>query len=156
MGKHNRTVLLMLLISSLLVVGCTDFKVPEFDKIHRLKVHHIGEKFVTLKGSAVFNNPNKASFKVKNINVVVNYKDVDVATITNTALTKIPASQEFDIPFAIKIPTAALRKNLISDLINIIGGKRVNLKFNGNLTVSKFGVNREVPIDYEKSVKVKL
>ncbi len=147
---------ILIFLCMILVAGCTDYKSPEFEKIHRLKVHNIGDKFVTLKGSAVFNNPNNAGFKVKNINIVVNYKEEDVATITNTDLTKVPASQQFDVPFVVKIPTEVLKKNLIADIINMLGGKKINLKFNGDLTVSKFGVNRKIPVAYQQSVRMKM
>lgn len=147
---------LLILVFIISVGGCANYQAPEFNKIKELKVHNIERDFITLKGYAVFDNPNKLSFKVKNIDVAVNYKKEKVATINNIKVTTVPASEQFNIPFSAKIPTETFKKHLISDLMNIIGGKNVNLKFGGALVVSKFGINRKVPISYEKNIKIKL
>ncbi|MDN5217398.1 LEA type 2 family protein [Fulvivirgaceae bacterium BMA12] len=140
----------------LILTGCDKYPEPQFDKISELKVHNVDKEFITLKGRALFQNPNKINYKVKKISVGVIYKEKNIATINNTAKTRVTAGQEFEIPFTVEVPTKAFRKNILADLVNILNGKNVDLKFNGILTVSKFGINKNVPIDYNKTIRLKL
>ena len=143
-------------IMAVVLTGCGDYQEPKFDKINELKVHKIGKDYITLKGKALFENPNELSYKVKNISVDVIYKEKNIANISNTAKTKVIAKQSFEIPFTVEAPTEEFKKNVLADLVGFLNGKKVSLKFNGILTVSKFGINKNVPIDYSKTIKLKL
>ena len=147
---------LLSFVAVLILAGCGNYQEPQFDKINELKVHHINKDNITLKGKALFKNPNELSYKVKNISVDVIYKEKNVANISNTAKTRVVANQEFEIPFTVQVPTEEFKKNVLADLVGFLNGKKVSLSFNGILTVSKFGINKNVPIDYSKSIKLKL
>ena len=140
----------------MILTGCGAYEEPVFDKINELQVHRITRGYITLKGKALFKNPNELNYKVKNINVEVIYKEKNIASITNTTKTRVVAKQEFEIPFTVEVPAGEFKRNMLSDLVGFLNGKKVSLNFNGNLTVSKFGINKKVPIDYSKTLKLKL
>ena len=140
----------------MILAGCNQYQKPQFDKISELKVHDIDKAFITLKGKALFQNPNKINYKVKKISVGVIYKEKSIATINNTEKTRVTAGQEFEIPFTLEVPAKEFKKNVLADLVNILNGEKVNLKFNGILIVSKFGINKSVPINYHKTIKLRL
>lgn len=144
------------LLAVVMTAGCKDYEAPVFDKINELKVHQIGGDYITLKGKALFKNPNQLSYKVKNIDVDVIYKEKNIANITNTDKTRVIAKDMFEIPFIVEVPTREFKQNMLADLVGLLNGKKVSLNFNGNLTVSKFGVNRKVPVDYSKNIRLKL
>ena len=139
-----------------ILAGCGGYQEPEFDKINELKLHKISKDFITLKGKVLFKNPNEVSYKVKNISVDVVYKEKNIANISNSAKTRVKAKKEFEIPFTVEVPTKEFKNNVLADLIGFLNGKKVSLNFNGILTVSKFGISKNVPIDYSKTVKLKL
>ena len=118
-----------------ILAGCGSYEEPEFDRINELKVHKISKDYITL-------------------NVI--YKEKNIANISNIAKTKVRAKKEFEIPFTVKVPTEEFKNNVLTDLLGFLNGKKVNLDFNGILTVSKFGINKNVPIDYSKTVRLKL
>ncbi len=62
-GRRYLLVFLMVIV----LVGCGDYQEPQFDKINELKVHDIDKDYITLKGKALFKNPDKLSYKVKKL-----------------------------------------------------------------------------------------
>ena len=140
----------------ILLAGCGEYEEPVFDRINELQVHRIGRDFITLKGKALFKNPNELNYKVKKIHVDVIYKEKNIANISNTSKAKVVARQEFEIPFTVEVPAKEFKKNMLSDLVGLLNGKKVQLNFNGSLTVSKFGINKHVPIAYAKTIRLKL
>ncbi len=148
--------LLFLIIPFYLLTGCGDFQQPEFEDIEELKVYEITSQNVTVTGQAVFRNPGKQGYKVKNIDLDVIYKEEKIAHINSTSVTKVTSNRQFKIPFSVKLPMAELKKYVLSDIISLLGGKQIELHFKGDLTFSRYGVGKTVPIDYRESVKIKL
>jgi len=146
----------MVFLMAFLFVGCNDYEVPVFDKIRSVKVHEINKDYVTLTGRAIFNNPGQTTYKVKRITLQVIYNEQNIASIKSIKNSRVKAYESFEIPFNIELPTEVFRKNLVSDIMNILGGREFSLQFNGELTVSKFGFNRKVPINHQHRLKIKM
>lgn len=145
---------LLTIVFGLLLASCSNFEEPEFEEIHSLKVHELTDQFVILKGEARFINPNKLSFKVKSIDVDVRKKDKIIGKVNHTEITKVKAKQQFDVPFVLKIPKEELSQGLLNDLIGMLSGRKVKLKFDGILKVSKMGIGKTIPIEYEYEIKM--
>ena len=154
MNKYGKATIWVFLM--LFTLGCEDFQAPEFQRISVLKVHDVNQEFVTLKGLALFNNPQKQGYKVKNIKLDVIYEGETVANVSNSEVSKISPVSEFEIPFTIQLPVEALKKNLLSNLMAVIRGKTFDFEFHGRLKVAKFGLSKSIPIDHRESVKIKL
>ena len=106
----------------------------------------------TLKAEAVFFNPNKMSGRLKNIDVEIFVNGKKAGKVDTDYSIRIPANGEFSVPLEVKLNMNEL--GTLDTIIGMLGGKKFDIRYLGNLRLSYHGVPVKVPIDYKSQIKV--
>ena len=106
----------------------------------------------TLKAEAVFFNPNRMSGKLKNIDVEIFVNGKKAGSVDKDYTIKIPANGEFSVPLEVKLNMKEL--GTLDTILGMIGGRKFDIKYVGNLKLSYRGLPVRVPIDYKSQIKV--
>lgn len=125
---------------------------PEFRRIDNLAVAKSSGSDVMLKGDAIFYNPNKVMVKLKKINIDVEFGGKSIGAINQALNTKIPAQAEFTVPLEASFDISSV--GLLSGLLSIFGGKKVEVHYKGTIQVSVYGIPTTVPVDYTEELKL--
>lgn len=157
-----RTIILSLFVSiSLLglVFSCTGPQEPIFTGMENLKVDMISTGRITITGDAVYHNPNAigGTLTATAINVTVN--EVEAATIEQNVEIPVPAQSEFRVPLTFNTtPREIFNRDaggLLGGVVNALVDKKVNVHYEGQITVKLAGISYTAPIEYEEEVKIK-
>jgi LEA14-like dessication related protein len=105
-----------------------------------------------LKAEAVFYNPNKTSGKLKGIAVDIFVNGKKAGSIDKDYKIKIPARSEFSVPLEVKLNMKEL--GTVETLLGMLGGKKFDIRYQGNLRLLYHGVPIKVPVDYKSQIKV--
>jgi LEA14-like dessication related protein len=105
-----------------------------------------------LKAEAVFYNPNKASGRLKGIAVDIFVNGKKAGSIDKDYKIKIPARSEFSVPLEVKLNMKEL--GTVETLLGMLGGKKFDIRYQGNLKLLYHGVPIKVPVDYKSQIKV--
>jgi len=146
--KHLTTILLLFFITS----ACTIDKPIEFRKIDDVKVLGINNNKVNIEAKAYFHNPNSLGGRLKNVDIDILFKDKKVANINEQQSLKIPGNSDFTVPLIIAIGMEEVQKNMLSNLISILGGRSMTLQFKGFIKVSSRGIGKKIPIEYTEKI----
>ncbi|MDN5204857.1 LEA type 2 family protein [Fulvivirgaceae bacterium BMA10] len=155
MSLIKRTIILAL-GPILFLSACGEYEAPEFHRIKNLKVHKVSGKIITLKGNALFTNPNSVGFKIKDIDIDLYIAEKNVAKITETSITKVPSDNNFEVPFEVNVPTKEIKGKVINQLLGMLGGQKMQIQFKGNIKFGKFGINKTTPVAHKDEIKLKI
>ena len=129
---------------------------PQFKTVDNIDVTMAGKNMVNITADIHFYNPNVVGCTVEKVNLTAFAEGNEVSTIESNSKQEVPAKSEFVIPIKSSV---ALNKLVEQD--NVLGfiaaalKKEVELKFEGTVTVSKGGINFEVPVEAEEVVSIK-
>jgi LEA14-like dessication related protein len=105
-----------------------------------------------LKAEAVFYNPNNTGGKLKGIAVDIFVNGKKAGSIDKDYKIKIPARSEFSVPLEVKLNMKEL--GTMETLLSVLGGRKFDIRYQGNLKLSYRGVPIKVPVDYKSQIKV--
>ncbi len=135
--------------------SCTVKEAPEFIGVSNIKVAASTKTYITLKGDAMFKNPNDIGGKLKTDEIKVFVNGNQMATIA-TENFDVPAKKEFTIPLKVNIPTDSIFSNKnISGLIGSIFSKKIEVKYKGEIKYTIFGFSESYTIDEVENIKIK-
>ena len=106
----------------------------------------------TLRAEAVFFNPNRMSGKLRNIDVEIFVNGKKAGSVDKDYTIKIPANGEFSVPLEVKLNMKEL--GTMDTILGMLGGKKFDIKYVGNLKLSYRGMPIRVPIDHKSQIKV--
>ncbi len=106
-----------------------------------------------LKAEARFYNPNKARLKLKNIQIDVWVDGKQSARIDQRLNTLIKARSEFTIPLEVKVSLKEI--GLMDALMGLLGGKKFEIHYVGNVKLAAHGIPVTVPVDHKKRVRLR-
>lgn len=109
-----------------------------------------GEDFM-LKAEARFYNPNKARLKLKKIQMDVWVDGKQSARVDQRLNTLIKARSEFTVPLEVQVSLKEI--GLMDALLGLLGGKKFEVHYVGNIKIAARGIPVTVPVDYKKSVR---
>jgi len=148
------TTILLLILFAMAV--CNKPQKPKFKTVKNLKVVSATPINVTVEGTAVLKNPNDYSVKVQDADIDVSANDIPVSNVKQTLGTEIPANSEFEFPLRVKFnPRKIFNTDNIADAVNVLKGKKVNMKFDGYVTVKLAGQDAQIPLDFKKEISLK-
>jgi LEA14-like dessication related protein len=107
-----------------------------------------------LRANAILYNPNKIKIKLRKIDVDVYVNEKLSASINQELDMRIPAKSEFTVPLEVKLNMKEL--GFLDTIFNMIGGKKMKVRYKGTINISYKGVPVRVPVDYSDEIKVKL
>ena len=107
-----------------------------------------------LKAKAVFYNPNNMRMKLKKIKVDVFVNGKKMAEIDQDFKLVIPARSEFSIPLDVKLAMKEL--GFFDTIFGMMGGKKMEVRYEGSLKLTYHGIPINVPVDYKDEVRIKI
>lgn len=107
-----------------------------------------------LKANAIFYNPNNIRMKLKKIKVDVFINGKKTAEIDQEFKTLIPARSEFTIPLEVKLAMKEL--SLFDTVFGMLGGKKLQVRYEGSLKLNYHGIPINVPVDYTDEVRIRI
>lgn len=108
----------------------------------------------TLKANAIFYNPNKIRMKLRKIRVDVFVNGKKTAEIDQELKTVIPAQSEFSVPLEVKLAMKEL--GLMDTIFGMLGGKKLEVRYEGSLRLTYHGLPIRVPINYKDEIRIKI
>jgi len=105
-----------------------------------------------LKAEAVFYNPNKISGRLKNIKVEIFVNGKKAGVVNKDYTIRIPARGEFSVPLEVRLNMKEL--GTLNTILGVLGGKKFDIKYVGNLRLTYHGVPVKVPIDHKSQIRV--
>ena len=106
-----------------------------------------------LKANAIFYNPNKMQGRLKRIDVEIFVNGKKAASVNQRLKTKIPSKEEFIVPLEVKLSLKEL--GFMDTLLGVLGGKRFEIRYEGELKLSYHGFPFSVPVNYKDEIRVR-
>ena len=140
-----------LILLALLLVGCAK---PDQDIVLRNVKDVVVDANTdpTLKANAIFFNPNKIRGKLKKIDVEIFVNGKKAGHVDESYNMEIPANGEFTIP--LKVNLALKELGTMQTLLGMIGGKKFEVRYKGNLRLTYHGFPVRVPVDHKDEVRI--
>jgi len=108
----------------------------------------------TLKGEAIFFNPNNVRGKLKHISVDIYVNGKKAGTVKKDYKIVIPRNGEFTVPIEVKLNIKEL--GTLNSILGMVGGKKFDIRYDGYLRVIYKGFPVRVPVDYKDEVRIRL
>lgn len=136
-----------------LVFSCAPKEQVVFKSINNLLLDGDMGGSPTLKGDALFFNPNKMQTRLKEIKVDVMVDGKKAAEVDQMMDIVIPKQSDFTVPIQAKL--ALQDMGLLDAVIGFFGGKSYQVQFVGYIRIVKHGVTIKVPVKYNQEVKLR-
>lgn len=107
-----------------------------------------------LKAEALFYNPNNEKMKLKEIHVDVLINNKPAAQVRQKLKVLIPAKSDFSVPVAAQLSLKEL--GFLDTIVNLLGGKKYNVKYAGFVRVAVHGITIKVPFTYQEELRLRL
>lgn len=123
----------------------------EFRHVTNIQVKKVTGEEVLLSADAVFYNPNTMKMKLRGIDVDVFVTGNKVGEINQDIKTIIPALDDFTVPFDAVFNIRQVGG--LGTLLSIMGGRKLQVRYDGHIKVTVHGMPFRVPVDYENEVR---
>ena len=125
-------------------------KKPEFREIRNMQFEELSNKKVIVVADAMIYNPNITSIEVTDINLDVSVDGSKAGKAVGKEKSIIgEAGQEFAVPIRATFETADFLKSgggLLGGLAGLLGKKKFQIDYEGNITLKVLFVNFDVPV----------
>lgn len=119
----------------------------EFRYVTNVQVKKVTGEEVLLTADALFYNPNNMKMKLREIDVDVFLTGNKIGEINQEIKTTIPALADFKVPFDAVFNIRQVGG--IGTLLSIMGGRKLQVRYDGHIKVTVHGLPFKVPVDYE-------
>ncbi len=133
------------LLTSLLLISCKVFKVPDYKEFRNFKIEKWGFTESTVALDLVYHNPNAYGFKIRESVSEVYIENVYLGKATTDSTIVVAKKSDFVIPIRVK----ADMKNLFKNAWMTLTRKSVLLKVNGSITAGMGKIYHSFPYTYE-------
>lgn len=135
----------------LLAAGCAPKEPVVLREVQIIQVSPGKDGNPILKANAIFHNPNKASMKLKQIDLDIMLDNKRVAVIDQQMDSMIKGRADFTLPLEVQLQLKEV--GLLDTILSLFGGKRYEVRFVGNLKVRVSGFPVKIPINYKDQIK---
>jgi hypothetical protein len=144
------------IVLAFIVFSCSVQESPEFRGVNNIKVIETTKSYITIKGDALFKNPNIIGGELQADSIKVFVNGNEMATVSSESF-EVPAKEEFTIPLKVNIPTDSIFSNKnIGGLIGSLFSKKMEVKYQGKIKYKVFGFSHSYVVDETEIVKIKL
>ncbi len=106
-----------------------------------------------LKANAVLFNPNNMKGKLKKVDVEIFVNGKKAGDVKQDYNMLIPANSEFTIPFVVNLNIKEM--GVMNTLFGMIGGKKTEVVYKGNIKLNYRGIPVSVPVNYKDDVRLR-
>lgn len=124
-----------------------------FRGVNSVRVVGIKDGKLNLEVEALFYNPNNLGGKLKRVDLAVRMDDEVLANVVQKENFRINRESEFLVPFTAQVSMDQLKQGFLGNIMAILGRRKLNLHFVGDIKVSSYGISRKVPVDFESEVQ---
>jgi hypothetical protein len=131
---------------------------PEFISIEKIDYVDTDGADILFNAQAKFHNPNNFEAQILNSELKVISKELEIARISQSNISKIDAHSDFSIQFKFNINIAqiSLSHGLSGVLANLLSDvKEIPVHFSGYTRVKSRGEVYKIPIEYNQILKFK-
>lgn len=151
--------ILLAAVGIILYFSLTNRAAPEFIGVGKISVGNVKlspSPAFDLSAELEFNNPNSFGLTISEVECAVFISGDKVTTISTKKDIEVPASDHFFIPVAttINLSEQDYKKIFGTNLFESLLNNEIKMKFEGEMTLSKFGLNRKVPFSYDYNYKI--
>jgi len=136
--------------------SCLSLESVKFEKLLNTRIIDISGRDITIQTEAQFFNPNKIKGLIKEISIDVSIKDQKVAHLMEESKVKVMKNERFTVPLQLTIKLKSLKNDLLSNLINLVKTRKIELTYSGYISIRSFGIGYKIPIDYQEELEIKL
>ncbi len=133
--------------------ACSQVQQPEFKKIQGIKVGGIANNHAKVNAEAVFNNPNAFGLTVTKTDLDVLLEKQKVGNVIQEKEINVPASSDFVIPVSANLDLGALNQDLLNSVLSVFTNKKLNMTFDGTVTVKAVGIEVGVPVSFTQELE---
>ena len=154
---HTRNILFILLIT-LIATSCSGPKEPEFRKMIKIKVEEASLQNIRITAHAVYYNPNVIGVTINQSDVFVKANGFEVGKIDMQQPEKVYAKTEFEIPVEVNFPPSQIlerESGLLGGLLSTYLDRKIELEYEGTVTMEIGGITFKVPVEYAETVDLK-
>jgi hypothetical protein len=106
-----------------------------------------------LKADVFFFNPNNMKMRLKSVNVDVLVDGENSAEVKHPINMEIPAKSDFSVPITAQLNLKD--NNLVNTVIGLLGGKKYEVTFTGNIRIGIHGIAIKVPVLQKQEIKLR-
>jgi len=151
----------LLLITGVVLVYfvMTNKALPEFIQVDKISVGNVRlspQPSFDLGAELEFNNPNRFGLTIQEVSCDIYLEGSKVTRIEHKEKIDVPASGHFYVPFQapINLSEQEYKKIFGSNLFSSLLNNELNMRFEGAMTLSKFGISRKVSFQYDYKHKI--
>ncbi len=127
---------------------------PEFVSVDKISVGNVTmlpTPSFDLAAELEFNNPNSFGLNIEEVSCEVFIEDQNVTKITHNNKIEVLPNAHFSVPLDnnIKLNEQVFKKIFGANLFQSLLSNELKMKFVGEMTISKFGISRNVPFSYD-------
>ncbi|HOK37720.1 MAG: LEA type 2 family protein [Bacteroidales bacterium] len=140
------------------VIFCLTFlfscKVQELkvDKPQNLQVKELNLQNVKFTIDLPIENPNDFSFNVKRLDINLYVNGKNVGKLKQNGNVKIKAKCKQDYPVAFEVTTKEAVNNVLF-LVGELQKRNPDLRAQGSIKVSKFGISKKIKVDHTENLQ---
>ena len=137
----------------------TNRAAPEFVSIGKISVGNVKlspSPAFDLSAELEFNNPNSFGLTIREVNCAVIISGDKVTTISTKKDIDVPSDGHFFIPLSttINLSDQDYKKIFGTNMFETLLNNEIKMRFEGEMTLSKFGLNRKVPFAYDYNYNI--
>lgn len=134
--------------------SCVPKEEVVFKGVKNILVASDQENQPVLTAEALFYNPNTVRMKLKEIYVDVMVNGKPSAQVRQQFKLSIPAKSDFSVPVTAQLSIKEL--GLLDTIVNLLGGKKYNIQYEGYVRIAVHGVTIKVPFTYQEEIRLRL
>lgn len=151
-----RFTLFCLLVSLSILVGCSKPVEPTVERIDNVELLTMSKDNVDLTADMILHNANAFALDLSQADLVAMVDEIEVATISQSYDTTMPAQSDFAMPIRVQMdlkklygdsPLAAMGKAL-----QVMADRRLDVRFVGVIKAGKGVAKVSIPVDQVESV----
>lgn len=148
---------LLIIFTLLALTNCQVKDKPEFKEIKNVSVDKISSKNVTVIAEAVFYNPNDIGYELVGSEVTVYVNNKAVGKTNQQKNIIIKSNSDFEVPFSVDFALKDIMdesENLLTSIIKNAINRKIDIAFDGKITLKKAGISFDVPFKHEQEIKL--
>lgn len=139
---------------ALALSSCKDPEPAKLIRFQSLTMGPVVGNEAYIKGEALLYNPNSFGVRIKEIKIDIDVASVKIATLRESKAVKAGGKKQFVVPFEGKFAMADIQRIVEKDGLAYLLGKKVPLRFTGEIKTSLGGWATRIPVDVTEEVNL--
>lgn len=134
--------------------GCRDAEPAQLIRFQNLTFGPLVNNETQVRGETLLYNPNAFGVSIKQVQLQISIESTKVASLREVKAIKAGARKEFVVPFQGTLIMADIQKIVEKDGLAYLLGKKVPLRFTGEIKTSIAGWSSKYPVDVKEDISL--